>query len=97
LSLPVFSADAAFPYTIRAVTSPDGEAVRKIVQALQKEGFEVFASTESREKGVAHRILVGRFKSPEEAQAAVERVKRVGGFQGAEVIQAAPLPSPRES
>jgi hypothetical protein len=97
LSLPSFSPDAAFPYTIQAVTSPDGEAVRKIVHALQQEGFEVFASTDSAEKGVAHRILVGRFKNPEEAQAAVERVKRVGGFQGAEVIQAAPPPSRGES
>lgn len=97
VSLPAFSPDAAFPYTIQAVTSPDGEAVRKLVQALQQDGFEVFAATDSAEKGAMHRILVGRFKSPEDAQAAMERVKRVGGFQATEVIQATPLPPRRES
>ncbi len=42
-------------------------------------------------------MLVGRFKTQEDAQAALERFQRLGGMGGLEVVQSAPLLTRRKS
>ncbi|MFQ5881978.1 MAG: AAA family ATPase [Candidatus Methylomirabilales bacterium] len=96
IAVPVFHPDAAFPYTIGALTSQGGEVLRKIVETLQQEGLEVFLREESGESGIWHRVLVGRFKTPEDAQAVVEKVQRVEGLERVEIIQSPPPTTPQE-
>lgn len=90
LAFPNFRPDAAFPYTLWAWFSQDGEELLQIVRALQEEGLKLFVGEGSAENGVTRRVLVGRFKSPEEAQAVMEKVEGLEGLERVEVIQSAP-------
>ncbi len=95
--LSTFHGVSAFPYTIRAIPSRDGEGLRRIVRDLEEAGFEVFVGEGSGAEGTGQPVMVGRFKTPDDAQAALEKIQRLGGMERLEVIQSAPLLTRRKS
>lgn len=86
LTLPTFHLDPALPYTIWALPSQKGEPFRAIVRNLQQEGLQVFVGDRSGEEGISRSLLVGRFKTPEEAHAALKKIQRLKGLERLEVI-----------
>lgn len=85
--LPTFRPDPAFPYTIWAVTSQEGELVRTMVQHLEREGLPVFADEGSHEEGVGRSLFIGRFTTRQEADVALEKLQWLDGLTRIELIQ----------
>jgi general secretion pathway protein A len=89
IPLPLFRPEAGFPYAIRARPGPDGEGLRATLERLEaEEGLTVFAG-EGSVDGWGHVLLIGRFKTPEEAEWALRKVSRLGGLAGIEIIDTA--------
>jgi type II secretory pathway predicted ATPase ExeA len=87
LTPPTSHADPAFRYSVWAVPSQEGEALRKTVQDLEGEGLPVSVGERPNEHGIGPSILVGRFKTREEADDAVKRVQMLEGLQRLEVVE----------
>jgi hypothetical protein len=85
--LPAFRPDPAFPYTIWALASQEGELVRTMVQHLEREGLPVFAGEGPHEEGVGQSLLIGRFTTRQEADVALEKLQWLDGLKRIELIQ----------
>ncbi len=93
LTLPTFHPDPTFPYTISALPSHQGRLLPQVVWNLEQEGLQVFVGEGLGEEGIWRSLLVGRFKTPEEAYAALKKIQGLKGLEQVEVVQiASPLP-----
>ncbi|MEE8110584.1 MAG: hypothetical protein V3T44_06110 [bacterium] len=64
-----------------------------MVWNLEQEGLQVFVGEGLGEEGIWRSLLVGRFKTPEEAYAALKKIQGLKGLEQVEVVQiASPLP-----
>ncbi len=87
LTLPVLQPDPAFPYSVWAVPSQEGGSLRKTVQDLEGEGLRVSVGQGPQENGIGPSLLVGRFKTREEADGALKRMQMLEGLQRLEVVE----------
>jgi type II secretory pathway predicted ATPase ExeA len=93
LGLATMPLDPALPYTIWALATQEGKLFRTVVRSLEEQGLQVFVGDGSGERGVRRPLLVGRFKTPKEAHAAMKKIQDLEGLERVEVIQTAfPLP-----
>lgn len=89
LGLATMPLDPALPYTIWALASQEGKAFRTVVRNLEERGLQVFVGDGSGERGAKRPLLVGRFKTPKEARAAMKEIQGLEGLERVEVIQTA--------
>jgi general secretion pathway protein A len=87
LTLPMSHADTAFRYSVWALPSQEGEPLRKTVQDLEGKGLRVSVGQGPQENGIGPSLLVGRFKTREEADDALKRMQTLEGLQRLEVIE----------
>jgi len=87
LTLPVLQPDPAFPYSVWAVPSQEEGSLRKTVQDLEGEGLRVSVGQGPQENGIGPSLLVGRFKTREEADGALKRMQMLEGLRRLEVVE----------
>ena len=87
VTLPILHSDPAFRYSVWAWASQEGEPFRKMVQDLEAEGLRVSVGQGPQENGIGPSLLVGRFKTREEADDALKRMQMVEGIQRLEVVE----------
>jgi hypothetical protein len=87
VTLPMSHAETAFHYSVWALPGHKGEPLRKTVQDLEGEGFRVSVGQEPQGKGIGPSLLIGRFKTREEAEDALKRMQKLGGLQRLQVVE----------
>lgn len=87
LTLPTSQPDPAFPYSVWALPSQEGELSWKMGQHFEGGGLRVSVGQGPQEKGIGPSLLVGRFKTREEADDALKRMQMLEGFQRLEIVE----------
>jgi hypothetical protein len=90
ITLPIFHPDPAFRYSVWAVPRQEGESLRKTVHDLEREGLRVSVGQGPQEKGTGPSLLVGRFKTREEADDALKRMQTLEGLERLEIVETNP-------
>lgn len=70
-------------WSVQVQAMRDEEGARRLVKALQSEGFSPTISKVVRDGEIWYRVRVGSFMSPDEARASVEQLRRTGKFSQA--------------
>jgi general secretion pathway protein A len=79
--------DPNYPYTILMGSFQAVEPIKKTMNKLEALGYRTYVATiDLKEKGIWHRLLVGRFKSSREAQKMADEIKEYGDFTYVKVV-----------
>jgi cell division septation protein DedD len=79
--------DSGYPYTLLMGSFQADEPLKKTITKLESMGYKTYvASVDLKDKGIWHRLLVGRFKSIKEANRMADEIKEYGEFPYVKVV-----------